>query len=101
MVENALYAEPAVFEAATVGLPDVRLGELVAAVVSLKPGRGKVGERELIATASKRFVFLSHFHLLRKPQFGLSSLPRFAIPVMVLVLDKPFGGFPLVAARGN
>lgn len=57
MVENALYTEPAVFEAAAVGLPDVRLGELVAVVVSLKPGWGKVGEKALITTASKRFVF--------------------------------------------
>ncbi|KAF9463755.1 hypothetical protein BDZ94DRAFT_1257980 [Collybia nuda] len=75
-VENALYTEPAVFEAAAVGIPDIRLGELVAAVVTLNPAvRSKMTEKEFIATASK-------------------SLPRFAVPVMVLVQDKPFDRTP-------
>jgi len=37
-VENAIYAHPAVSEASVFGLPDDRLGEIVAAVVYLKPG---------------------------------------------------------------
>jgi acyl-CoA synthetase (AMP-forming)/AMP-acid ligase II len=58
-VENALYTDPALVEAAAVGIPDFRLGELVAAVVTLKPEfRGKLDEKALIATASKRFAFL-------------------------------------------
>ena len=40
-VENALYADPRVREAAVVGVPDERLGELVAAIVSLQPGQVK------------------------------------------------------------
>ncbi len=37
-VEEALYAHPAVAEAAVIGIPDDRLGEEVKAVISLKPG---------------------------------------------------------------
>ena len=37
-VENALYAHPAVLEAAAVGVPDPKWGEAVKAVVVLRPG---------------------------------------------------------------
>jgi long-chain acyl-CoA synthetase len=37
-IEDALYAHPAVMEAAVVGLPDRILGEVVGAVVRLRPG---------------------------------------------------------------
>ena len=37
-VEEALYAHPAVAEAAVLGVPDSRLGEEVTAVVALRPG---------------------------------------------------------------
>ncbi|KAG6849878.1 hypothetical protein H0H93_004096 [Arthromyces matolae] len=71
-VENALYRDPRVSEAAAVGVPDDRLGELVAAVVSVKPAyRGAVTGASLIATARKH-------------------LPRFAVPVMIIVQDEPF-----------
>ncbi len=41
-------------EAAAVGIPDKRLGELVAALVKLKPGyTGKVNEKTLLALAKK------------------------------------------------
>ena len=51
-VENALYTDPRVHEAAAVGVPDVRLGELVAAVVSIKPTFcGKVTESSLLQLA--------------------------------------------------
>ncbi len=53
-VENALYTEPGVLEAAAVGVPDERLGELVTALVTLKPGyRGRINENKLLATARK------------------------------------------------
>lgn len=57
-MENALYADPRVLEAASVGVPDERLGELVAAVVSLRPGltRDEVTEASLIAHAKSRYV---------------------------------------------
>ncbi|KAF9012884.1 acetyl-CoA synthetase-like protein [Hymenopellis radicata] len=71
-VENALYADPRVFQAAAVGVPDQRLGELVAAVVSVKPAfRGQVTEESLLRLTRK-------------------NLPRFAVPVMVIVLNRPF-----------
>jgi long-chain acyl-CoA synthetase len=37
-VENALYAHPAVYECAVMGVPDSMMGEKVGAVVVLKPG---------------------------------------------------------------
>ncbi|KAK0505593.1 hypothetical protein EDD18DRAFT_1129761 [Armillaria luteobubalina] len=71
-IENGLYNDSRLSEVAAVGLPDPRLGELVAAVVSIKPAfKGKVTEESVL-------------HLARK------NLPRFAIPVMVLVLETPF-----------
>ncbi|KAF9495672.1 acetyl-CoA synthetase-like protein [Pleurotus eryngii] len=75
-VENALYADPGVAEAAAVGVPDKRLGELVAAVVSVKPSYfGQVTEESLIQTARKK-------------------LPRFAVPVMIIVQEHPFEHTP-------
>ncbi|KAH8113106.1 long-chain-fatty-acid-CoA ligase [Phellopilus nigrolimitatus] len=69
-VENALYADERILDAAAVSLPDKRLGELVAAVVTTKPHFcGQVKEEEVIAIAKK-------------------SLPLHAVPVMVLVQDE-------------
>ncbi|KAK0243596.1 hypothetical protein EDD85DRAFT_804503 [Armillaria nabsnona] len=71
-IEHALYNDSRIAEVAAIGLPDTRLGELVAAVVSVKPAfKGKVMEEQLLSLARK-------------------TLPRFAIPVMILVLETPF-----------
>ncbi|KIY67284.1 acetyl-CoA synthetase-like protein [Cylindrobasidium torrendii FP15055 ss-10] len=71
-VENALYEEPGVYEAAAVGVPDERLGELVAAVVSIKPEfKGKVTEKSLLRSVQK-------------------LLPKFAIPVMIVIQEEQF-----------
>ncbi|ESK97065.1 long-chain-fatty-acid-- ligase [Moniliophthora roreri MCA 2997] len=71
-VENALYLDPRVMEAGAVGVPDTRLGELVAAVVSIKPAfRGAVTESSLIEGTRK-------------------VLPAFAVPVIIIVRDEPF-----------
>ncbi|KAG6848941.1 hypothetical protein H0H93_012583, partial [Arthromyces matolae] len=54
-VENALYADDRVMEAAAVAVPHDRLGELVSAVVAIKPAyKGQVTEESLIAIAAKR-----------------------------------------------
>jgi acyl-CoA synthetase (AMP-forming)/AMP-acid ligase II len=54
-VENSLYSDPRVSEAAAVGIPDERLGEQVAAVVSVKPEyQGLVTEAGLIALSRHR-----------------------------------------------
>lgn len=56
-VENALYADERVLEAAAVSVPDERLGELVAAAVSVKqPYWGKVSETDLIKQAAKVYA---------------------------------------------
>ncbi len=49
-VENALYAHPAVLEAAAFGIPDEKWGEAVHAEVVLKPGTAVTGD-ELIGHA--------------------------------------------------
>ncbi|CAA7257483.1 unnamed protein product [Cyclocybe aegerita] len=75
-VENALYADPRVLEAAAVGVPDERLGELVAAVVSIRPAdQGQVTEEMLIEQTRSR-------------------LPRFAVPVMIIILNTAFTRTP-------
>jgi len=57
-------------EVAAVAVPDRRLGELPSAVVTLKKGFfGKIKEEELVAFASK-------------------SLPRYAVPVMVIIQEE-------------
>ena len=54
-MENAFYDDPRIHEAAAVGVPDDRLGELVAAVVSIKPEyRGSVTENKLMAGIRNR-----------------------------------------------
>ena len=56
-MENALYHDERVNEVAAVGIPDEKLGELVAAVVVTKPEHhGKVNESELIALARTKYV---------------------------------------------
>ncbi|KAK0481290.1 hypothetical protein IW261DRAFT_1470047 [Armillaria novae-zelandiae] len=75
-VENALYTEPGVLEAAAVGVPDERLGELVTALVTLKPGyHRKINEKKLLVIARK-------------------LLPKFAVPVMIVVKDEEFDHTP-------
>ncbi|KAK0452892.1 uncharacterized protein EV420DRAFT_1645415 [Desarmillaria tabescens] len=75
-VENALYTEPGVLEAAAVGVPDERLGELVTALVTVKPGyRGKISEKKLLETARR-------------------LLPKFAVPVMIILKDGEFDHTP-------
>ncbi|KAI0347210.1 acetyl-CoA synthetase-like protein [Trametopsis cervina] len=71
-VENALYKDERLREVAVVGVPDEKLGELVAAIVVTKPEfHGKVKESELIELARSR-------------------LPYFAVPVMILVQSQSF-----------
>ena len=54
-VEEVLYEHPDVVEAAVVGVPDERLGEEIAAFVSLAPGSAVTGE-ELRAFAAERLA---------------------------------------------
>ncbi|KAF8812455.1 acetyl-CoA synthetase-like protein [Phlegmacium glaucopus] len=75
-VENAFYADDRVLEVAAVGVPDARLGELVSAVVFIKPAyKGEVTEASLKSIAQK-------------------SLPKFSVPVMIVMQDEPFERTP-------
>lgn len=61
-VENALYVDDRVNEAAAVGVPDDRLGELVTAFVTLKPGqRKRVTVASLMDVARKQLVSVSGY----------------------------------------
>jgi long-chain acyl-CoA synthetase len=68
-VEAAIYEHPAVYEAAVFGLPDERLGEVVACVVVLKPGHD-LSEDELRTHLQKR-------------------LANFKVPTRVAITDAP------------
>jgi acyl-CoA synthetase (AMP-forming)/AMP-acid ligase II len=90
-VENALYEHPEIIDAAAVGLPDNRLGELVAAVVTVVQG-SKLAEQEIIQFAKTKWVVAFFFVTLNGQLSTLSSrLPRFAVPVLVLVRNEPLG----------
>jgi acyl-CoA synthetase (AMP-forming)/AMP-acid ligase II len=54
-VEQALERHPAVAEAAVIGLPDERMGEVPAAAVRLAPGE-KVDQDELLAWAAEHLA---------------------------------------------
>jgi long-chain acyl-CoA synthetase len=68
-VESAIYEHPAVYEAAVFGLPDERLGEVVAAVVMVRPG-ATLSEVEL-------------------RNFLTSRLAAYMIPSRVAFTDEP------------
>jgi acyl-CoA synthetase (AMP-forming)/AMP-acid ligase II len=54
-VENAFYADKRVAEAAAIGVPDERLGELVGVIVSLHPSAsGEVQEKDLLESVKPR-----------------------------------------------
>lgn len=55
-VENAFYADTRVAEAAAIGVPDERLGELVGVIVSLHPSAGQVSEQDLLQSVKPRSV---------------------------------------------
>ncbi|KAF8829807.1 hypothetical protein HHX47_DHR2000330 [Lentinula edodes] len=78
-----------VLEAAAVGVPDDRLGELVTAIVTVKPAfRGKVSPNALMVLANKRsgVLGLNTQHVANV----VISLPKFAVPVMILVREDDF-----------
>jgi len=56
-VEDALFSHPDVAEVAVIGVPDEKWGEMVTALVVLRPGR-EVSEADLIAFCRER---LAHY----------------------------------------
>jgi long-chain acyl-CoA synthetase len=71
-VEDALYAHPAIMDAAVVGLPHKILGEEPAAAVTLKPG-GSASEDDIKAFVAAR---LAAFKVPVKVTFWPEPLPR-------------------------
>jgi long-chain acyl-CoA synthetase len=73
-VEEVLFAHPAVQEAAVIGIPDARLGEMVMAVIALKPGAAAT-EDEIVAHCR---ASLGGFKVPRRLAF-LPQLPKSAV----------------------
>jgi acyl-CoA synthetase (AMP-forming)/AMP-acid ligase II len=70
-VERVLYSHPAVLEAAVVGVPDERWGEVPKAIVVVRPGHS-VQAAELTAYCAER---LAKFKVPKYIEF-IDSLPR-------------------------
>jgi long-chain acyl-CoA synthetase len=88
-VEAAIYEHPAVYEAAVFGLPDERLGEVVACVVMVKPGQ-HLSADELHAHLQSR---LASFKIPSRVAFTDAPLPRNA-PGKMLKREMPGIYFP-------
>ncbi|MBV8282597.1 MAG: AMP-binding protein, partial [Candidatus Eremiobacteraeota bacterium] len=69
-VERALYAHPAVLEAAVVGVPDQKWGEVPKAFVTLKPGASATAD-DIIAFCREK---IAHFKAPKAVEFG--PLPK-------------------------
>lgn len=71
-VEKVIYQHPAVLEAAVFGIPDPQWGELVMAIVALKPG--------MILKAQDLITFckqsLAHYKVPRRIEFDKTELPK-------------------------
>lgn len=68
-VEDLLHTHNEIYDAAVIGLPDERLGEIVAAIVALQPGSCLTQEQIL--------------------QFCAEKMPRYKRPRVVILSDVP------------
>src|SRR5882757_6308909 len=71
-VEAVIYTHPAVREVAVFGIPDPKWGEIVKAVIVLKPGK-TLSADELIAYSRRS---LANFKVPRSIEFSESELPK-------------------------
>jgi len=94
-VEDVLYEHPKVLEAAVIGLPDERRGEMVVAYIVVKPGERLTAE-ELEAFCRER---LAPYKVPRRYEFR-ESLPKTLIgKVLRRALREE--GLAQVAAQGE
>jgi fatty-acyl-CoA synthase len=92
-VENVLYQLPAIAEAAVIGIPDERWGEVGRAVIVTKPGQ-RITEAEIIAHCQAN---LARFKIPRSLVFT-DALPRNATgKVHKPSLRQRFGAAPVKA----
>jgi len=88
-VEAVIYQHPAVHEAAVFGIPDPQWGELVAAVVVLKPGHALTAD-DLIAHCRRS---LANYKIPRRIVFSDADLPKSgAGKILKRVLRERFWG---------
>ena len=71
-VEAVIYSHPAVREAAVIGIPDPQWGELVTALVVLRPGKAITAD-DLIAHCRR---FLANYKIPRRVEFSETELPK-------------------------
>jgi len=71
-VEAVIYSNPAVAEAAVFGIPDPKWGELVMAVVVLKPGMALSADD--LTSYCRRY--LANYKIPRRVEFSKTELPK-------------------------
>jgi len=71
-VENAIYKHPQVIEAAVIGIPDPKWGEIVGAAIYIKEGKS-VTEAEIIAHCHK---YIGGFKCPKKVDIYTEPLPK-------------------------
>jgi fatty-acyl-CoA synthase len=85
-VEAILYEHPAVLEAAVIGIPDAKWGEVAKALVVLKPGQ-RLAEHELIDFCRDR---MAHFKAPKSVEF-IAALPKTATgKIQKFALREPY-----------
>jgi fatty-acyl-CoA synthase len=85
-VEAMLYEHPAVLEAAVIGVPDAKWGEVPKALVVLKPGQ-RLEERQLIDFCRSR---MAHFKAPKSVEF-IAALPKTATgKIQKFALREPY-----------
>ncbi len=69
-IEDILRSHPGIYDAAVIGIPDERLGEIAAAIIDLKPGT-TLNEQEVIDYCLEK---IAHYKRPRRVYFG--KIPR-------------------------